>query len=287
MSCMKNDCTLLLNSYDDGDDCWDIFFKSIDTQWPQMDLPIVLNTESKKYSYGKYDIETFALFQRGEKVPWGKRLIETLNRINSEYVLTFLEDNWLDKPVNDDLFRKALGYMKLYPDISVITLSYAYDKKHPNIKDNRIPGFERRPQKCFNKLNAQVSIWRRERLVSYTRSHENPWEWEVFGSERASRYNESFYVLSEGIELPFSYKDFMYPNGNPRDGVISMGKWDIDMVDKFSSIYDLSNIDFSKRGFYDWNERRNISFLAKKWEELRKIPYKLTIEQYRRRLSLK
>ena len=48
---MNKDCTFLLSSYDGGDDLWEGFFKALSVQWPEMDMRIVLNTETKSFSF--------------------------------------------------------------------------------------------------------------------------------------------------------------------------------------------------------------------------------------------
>jgi len=54
-----DNCTMLVSSYDGGEDLWDGFFTSVKHQWKNFDMPIVLNTESKTYSYEGFDIKTF------------------------------------------------------------------------------------------------------------------------------------------------------------------------------------------------------------------------------------
>lgn len=288
---MIQTCTLLLNSYDGGEDCWDHFFIAIKKQWPEMDLPIVLNTESKKYSGDVFDnVKTFSLYDRGQKVPWGRRLIETLDRIDTDYVLFFLEDNWLNKPVNNDLFNKALIYMDNNQDIASIEFVKKNNPEYPNIQDGRFDEFELRPNKCPYKLNAQVALWRRKDLISFTRKHETPWEWEVYGSERIERFPQKIYVLKPDFEEPFSYA-VSFDNGIECDGMINMGRWNKDMVKLYSQIYDLSDIDFSVRGFEDWETKMggNKSFIERLMMPhlCKRIVDRFIINKYRRWLSIR
>ena len=41
--------TVLVNSSDGFEDCWDPFFKLFDKYWPNCNAPIILNTEKKTY----------------------------------------------------------------------------------------------------------------------------------------------------------------------------------------------------------------------------------------------
>lgn len=279
---MNDNCTLFLSTYDGGEDCWKYFFESIKKQWPEMNLPVVINTESKGYEYPGFQIETFHLYNKKQRTSWGSRLIENLMLVKTDYILFFLEDNWLSEPVNDLLFRRTLSYMEENSDIACFTFRSIYDSKHPNIDDGRFDEYELRPQICEYRLNAQVALWRREKLIEFTRKHESPWEWEIFGSERAHRYKEKFYVLKKGIKLPFEYIG-KFPNLKyVCDGMIANGKWDKYMVDKYSAIYDLSEIEFEKRGFEYWE-----SYDAPVKPLIVRIINKFLIKPYRHWLSTK
>lgn len=234
---MPHRCTLLLNSYDGGEDLWEGFFTALKDQWPQMNLPVVLNTESKSYSFPGYDIKTFNLFPPHKHVAWGKRMIETLKRIDTEYILFFLDDFWLDQPVDTEFVQKSFLWMEANPDVAVLSF-------HPtpgeNIQDERFDRFERRPQKGPYRFNCQVAIWRRKRLLATFHSNETPWEWEVYGSEyRSPRFRDGFYSLKETAKPVFSYK---------AGWVVYRGKWCKDAVAPYVKKYNL-NINFSVRGF--------------------------------------
>ena len=268
---IKDKCTFLLSSYDGGEDCWEGFFMCLRDQWPQMDMPIVLNTESKTYSFPGYRITTYGL-HCDKKYSWGKRLLDTLEKINTKYVLIFLEDFWLNKPVDDIFFRRTVKWMDENPDIA--SFSYYPCLPGTNIDDGLFERFELRPQKCEYRLNAQAAIWRRDRLIRFIRPHEDAWEWEIFGSERASRYPDRFYVLKEGSPLVFSY------GNNLRGCIIHRGKWNKEEVMPLVEKYDLK-IDFSVRGFEDWDRFRedinntSILYRLKKPDKLGRIKRKI------------
>ena len=237
---MIDDCILLVSSYDGGEDLWEGFFTCLFAEWPDFDMPIVLNTESKSYSFHGRKIETFNLYKEGQKVSWSKRLLAHLKRIDTEYVLFILDDFWLDAPVDTEHFNKCLNWMRENKDVANISFQRTHGE---NIKDNRFERFEKRPKKAEYKLNCQAALWRRERLIEFMRPHENPWEFEKYGSMRASRYPDSFYTLIDGAPKVFSYD---------LGGVLYKGRWHKDaflpLVQKHNLI-----IDSSIRGFLeDW-----------------------------------
>ena len=239
-----DNCTMLVSSYDGGEDLWDGFFTSVKHQWKNFDMPIVLNTESKSYSYEGFDIKTFQFYKPGQKVAWAKRLIRTLKAIKTDYILLFLEDFWLEDAVDTEFFEKCLQWMKDNPDVAVLSFK-PVSTFGPNIRDNRFERFERRPQKGRYRFNCQVAIWRRKKLIKYLRPHESPWDWELAGSIRSSRYKESFYTLIKGEKEVFPYD---------MGWVVFRGRWTRRAALPLAEKYNL-DIDFTKRGFYEDYEK--------------------------------
>lgn len=235
---LKNNCTLLVNTCDSYSDCWDGFFKLLKIQWPDFDMDIVLNTESKSYSFEDLKIKTFQLCCN-RRMPWGKRLVETLKRINTKYVLFALDDFYLDQPVLSEELEKCYKYME--NDDRIAYFSFLPTEDANNMKSSQYPGFERRPQKGEYRLNCQFALWNREYLISYIRPHESPWEWELYGSRRSARYTQEFYTISHDAPPIFSYK-----NGE----VIMRGRWYLSRVEPLIKKYDLK-VDLTKREKYE------------------------------------
>lgn len=275
-------CTLLLSTYDGGEDLWDGFFKALSIQWPEFDMPIVINTETKNYSNENFNI---SVINSGRKtIPWGKRIKNVLQKIETEYVLLFLEDYWLVERVDNDYFEKTLNWLDENKDVS--TFSFYPCMPGENIKDKRFERMERRPDKCKYKFNCQVSLWRREDLIRYIRNHESPWEWEMYGSIRATRYKKCFYTLEKESNLCFSYGDPFY------GCLIKRGKWVKEIATQVAEKYGLI-IDFNKRGFITKKEineeakRQELSFFKKlKLPHLLKRSIKKIYHLYREILSI-
>lgn len=120
MSQLENNCTMLVNSCDSYEDCWEAFFELLLIQWQDFNMKIVLNTETKNYSYKGLSIETMRLCRK--EMPWGKRLIETLKRIDTKYILFALDDFYLERPVRVEELRKCYGYMEQNPKIAYFPL---------------------------------------------------------------------------------------------------------------------------------------------------------------------
>lgn len=241
---MNKDCTLFLSTYDGGEDLWEGFFKALSVQWPNMNMRIVLNTETKSYSYPGFVIESFQPSLH-KKQTWSERIIESLKHVETDLVLLFLEDFWLDSQVDDVFFKKTVEWMKQNPDVA--NFSYYPCLPGLNIQDFRFERFELRPQVCEYKLNCQVGLWRTKELISFFRPHESPWDWEIWGSMRASRYKQKFYSLRWNAPLVFSYGD------NLTGCVVRRGRWVKGTVIPLAEKYSLQ-IDYSIRGFETFDD---------------------------------
>lgn len=235
---MHNDCTLLLSTYDGGEDLWEGFFTALVNQWPGFDMPIVVNTETKKCTFKGLDIRTINCGPGKHAAVWGRRLINALKQVDTEYILFFLEDFWLDAPVDVEHFEKCRQWMRENPDVASISFQPTGGN---NIKDNRFYRFEKRPQKGPYRMNCQAALWRREVLIRYIMPHESPWDWELNGTIRSKKYTEGLYTLIEGEPKIFSYN---------MGGVVYKGKWAKSVVVPLQEKYGLS-IDYSNRGFWE------------------------------------
>ncbi len=231
-----DNCTLLVNTCDAYSDCWDGFFKLLHIQWQDMPLKVVLNTETKNYDSPYFDI---TVHNTDKRFAWGKRLISALKSIDTKYVIFALEDFYLESPVDEKKVIECYGYMENDPEIACFCF-YPTDDEN-NIQSNKYPGFEKRPQNGDYRLNCQFAIWNREKLISYIRPHENPWEWELYGSKRSSRYNTKFYSIMKSAPAIFDYQ-----NG----GALRRGRWWKTMLDPLCEKYGIE-IDYSSRDTFE------------------------------------
>lgn len=228
--------TVVVNSCDKYDDCWQPFFQCYEKHW-NPGYPIVLVTESKEYHYHDLPITTFQLYPQGSRCTWSELRIANLRRIQTPYVIFLLDDFFLEKPVRQDVIESCISWMDQNPDVSVFYFEPIGAGR--NINDHRFAGFERRPERSEYKLNCQAAIWRREKLIEYMRPHESAWYFETLGSRRAARYHEAFYSRALGAEEIMAYH---YEGG----GALHRGKWNKEVVEQCAR--EGIVIDTSRRG---------------------------------------
>lgn len=110
----------------------------------------------------------------------------------------------------------------------------------------RYPDFQRRRQFGHYRFNCQAAIWRRERLISALRDHEDPWEWEVLGNWRSYRLiGQEFYSLSRKGKPIINYT-YNPPKQGEWDALIR-GKWLLPYVKPLFQENGI-DVDFSVRG---------------------------------------
>lgn len=246
---MKN-CTLLVSSCDKYEDLWNPFFKLLKLNWKEFDMPIVLNTETKTYMYEGLDIATYSLY-KNNNISWGKRLIDHLNRIDTEFVLFMLDDFFIRNKVNNDKFEKCLEWIAHDDKVAAF---YFSPFNRNCINDGRYEGFVKKKKNSNYRVNCQCALWNKKHLLSLIRPHESPWNFEIYGTKRSNRTNLDFYVAklvnnNDELIIDYDYKNM---------GAICKGKWTKNAVQLLND-YNV-NIDFECRGIInsDFLERENI-----------------------------
>ncbi len=238
--------TLLVNSCDKYSDLWYPFFELLKIHWPNCKYPIVLNTESKTYSHDGLDIRCMQIYKSGENVPWSLRLIETLKRIDTKYILFMLDDFFILSPVNYDKLKQVLRWMNHNPFIGSFTFQSHYVPR-PEYKSKIYKGFERIPKNDIFRINCNHGIWRKRYLLKCLEPGESAWDFEVKAGERRLLHFDKYYCRPEN-EPPIIEAYFRIRFGYG----IANGKW----LWKNTELFNKHGIkvDFSARGMISEHE---------------------------------
>ncbi len=209
-------------------------FTLLTRYWPQCkNYKIVLNTESLDYQFDGLEITSFNLYGgKTEGITWSKRLRDTLEQISSKYVFIYLDDFYLCREVDNDMFNKCVDFLDMHENAANINVHYSPSHKRP-LKD--FPLLARRSRLSRYLLNLQASIWRRDCLMDCLREHESAWDLERFGSIRAMFSRRDFYTVLTPI---FYYRPDLHG--------LSRGKWNPHTPELFNK--EGIVIDFSRRG---------------------------------------
>ncbi len=267
-----NDVTLVVSSCDKYSDLWDPFFTLLKKYWDP-DMPIVLVTESRPYSFEGLDIRTLDLYQPGEIPPWSELQMKALEQIDTDFVLFMLDDFFLEAPVQQEKIAECAEWMKQDPSIACFNFTQVMPGQ--NLPCG-YPGFELRPQRGEYRLNCQTALWRRETLLHDMRPHENPWVFETLGSRRSFRYKDQKFYSALPDNHTFTYD----VQGG---GALNRGKWNERAAELIKR--EGLDVDIEKRGintevrgsterrisylFHDLSPKRILKALDTRWKSFR------------------
>ena len=213
--------TLLILSCDAYEDTWDIFFDLKDKYWSCCPYETYLMTETKDYDRCKVIKATGV---------WTERLRNTLEQLESDYVLIMLDDFF----IRDYVDQERINDIKFNDNVAVYNFEKAYDLPFINI-DN---GFKLRKNKTHYLNSCQPSLHNRTKLIERLKEDQNPWEWEL--TLVNSQYE--FYVNDKELIIDIGYYDH-------KPWSIKNGKWCREVIPFFEKEGII--IDYKQRGFWD------------------------------------
>lgn len=238
--------SILVNTCDKFEDCWDPFFKLFSIYWPDYEGKIYLNTEYKDYSYGDLDIVAVkgcAMndFPENKRATWSQCLQWALEVIETDTLLYMQEDYFLNDIVKHEWVNKYLDLMNKHDDIHCIHLT---DQGSPA---ESMTGYETLysvPLKHKDRVSCQAALWSKNALSEYICTWESAWSFEWYGSKRAEILPHNFYVVDKKIVKKGIFEILPYVF----TGVIG-GRWFNEVVPLFEKHG--IDIDYSLRGFFE------------------------------------
>ena len=234
----NSDLTVIVNTCDAYSDVLSLFFEAFYEYWPSCSFEVVVNTENNLHD--NYPVRVHN-YKPSKFNSWGDRLLQTLQTVQSEYVLVVYDDFILEDYIDEKRINSILDLMKKEADAAVY---YLINTNSPMDKLNSfVDTFSKISDYSDYKLNSAPAIWRKSDLINYTGNHDNPWAWEVFGTYRTFNDGKHFYSLN-------SNANDLYPYDYTKGGAIYRGKWVKSVVFEKLQKYQL-NIDTGLRGFSD------------------------------------
>lgn len=243
---MTTECpyTILVSSTDLFRDCWEPFFTLLGDYWPRPLPPVCLCTETEFYEHPDVPIRVVHVGGGGgERHPtWSTAILRCLEAIETDLVLYLQDDYFLYDSVRVDVVDEVVALM-LAEGIECVRLMECggsgpwLPSEHELIwrVDRRAP----------YRISLQAALWRGDALRKYLRRHESPWQFEVWGSRRATRLGGDIACLARdrvndevGQVIPY------VPTG------IVKGRWNREVVVDLFAAHGI-NVDYAQRGFWD------------------------------------
>ena len=238
------DVSIVVSSCDKYSDAWMPMFKLFSKYGEALTkCQIVLNTESKDFSYSGLNILSTGRIKNTTGYPWAKRLKFALDQVKTKYVIFLMEDYFLKRPVNCNLISKCVQYMNDNKSIGCFNFEPLCKV---NNEDDKYCEFCRVPIGTPYRFNAQTALWRLDVFKNSFLDNESPWDWEYFGNMRNdySFKDKILYALSWETPEPFfidfysTCKDY---SGNfvSKNGIMR-GKWNVEHVDELFKNNDIT-----------------------------------------------
>lgn len=248
MSQLGKKLTILVSSCDAYEDLWLPFFTLLKKYWNPCDIQILLNTESKEFSFPGLEIE--CVHSPGEQ-RYGKRLLNALKKVKTPYVLSLLDDFFLRSPVDEARIRQIIDWMD--DDKNIVYFNCDPNQAYADWDVDKYPGFRRLPPGNDYVLSLQGAIWRTKKFKKFWLPNVNPWEWEILTNTKSARYSRyGFYCLSGNKP---GFLDYGY---NPKGMGVFRGKWVIEDVGPLFQKENIS-VDFTIRGIYTPGEKKQLT----------------------------
>ncbi len=195
-SLSDNVLSIYVSSTDRYDWLHEGFFFYFHKYWSDCPYEIYLGSETKEFHDNRVNSLTI-----GEETQWGDLTIKNLEKIQSPYILLMLDDFFLERNVDSDVIK------------AIITKTQELGAKHVRLSENGLPkklslnevenGFINICQSKYYRCSLQTAIWEREYLLSILRSEENPWEFELRGSERISCSDGIYFLKKQPLIFHF------------------------------------------------------------------------------------
>lgn len=134
-------------------------------------------------------ISGYNFIQNG-KIPYSECIMNSLEKLNTDYVLWFQDDYFLRKTLYKDEFEK---YMNFVIDEKVDRLGIC--KSTPLYqKDHVVDNIYKMKQNSKYTISMQASIWKTDFFQSCLIKGESPWQFEVEGTKRLNKRIHNSYL---------------------------------------------------------------------------------------------
>ena len=189
--------TVFVSSRDDYQDCWLPFFTLLKKFWPDCKLPIVLNTQTKDFTFEGLDI---TCTKTGNFKHFGETFHAGLAQVKTDYILLMMIDYFLTAPVQEEHLEYASkAFVEESLDGLVLVEMKIIDQSkllRPDINLITGPGPDR--------FTFQIGLWKKSSIGKYILKREDPWMAEKFGSRRWAYSDDRIAFVNDTI-APFTY----------------------------------------------------------------------------------
>jgi len=145
-------------------------------------------------------LESIEVFTPGKK-PWGERLLNGLEHINTKYILFTLEDYYLQTPI-DSYIKHSIDIME-NNDLDKISFISNSHFRNYKLNPTNIDNFYLMDSDCSWLATLQMGIWKTQIFKDTLKPSYSPWDFEFKG--RNYLMDKKCGVLDPNCELVFNF----------------------------------------------------------------------------------
>lgn len=211
-------CTVVVNSCDYYEEAWFPFFELVKKFWPDRNMEIVLNTETKNYEDMELEVRCL---HSDPAMAWSDRLISVLNRVHTKYIILLLDDFFLQGYTDQKEIENCISYME--NDSQIAVFYFKHITGHHSVSKKYQKYYEMDVRRKYI-LNFQAAVWNRKVLLGFLESGKSPWEIEEEG-HACLRTDKKFYCAGTGSYYESDKNVFDYLWAEETGYGICKSKW--------------------------------------------------------------
>lgn len=224
----------------------DIFFDCFYSAGGENFKNVYLSLEKADYQYKNEVIKVIKCDEEGQ---WSQRLRKALSYMKEDYVLLLLDDFIIEEPLNIQLLKEYIRYLKNDLLNNIILTPVKKEKNEENSQYSRL---EHRSRYGRYKTSLQCSLWQKIVLYNLSNENESAWEFEIFSNIRAFLYPNKFYAVKTYKDKPIIYNDGLF---------MVQGKINLDEKNRLEKKLEIRINSKNIPGFYEKDMvRDNIDF---------------------------
>ena len=184
-------CSFVFGSCDAYSFLWDNFFKLLFKYFPSSKKFKFYGMVENDYLYDGVVVKGYHASLKNNS--FSSRLIEALKNVDTEFIIFFLDDFYLEGKVNEEYIFSSFNLLFEDKNIGHIVL-HDFQKEMDVGKKDYNDSFVIMDKRASFRISAQCSFWRKDYLLKILRKYEDAWEFEFNGTYR-SRYYKEIYSL--------------------------------------------------------------------------------------------
>lgn len=186
---LHNKVAFVVASCDKYSDLWPALFGQIFENWPDIPFKIYLIA-----NYKRYDDQRVTTLLAGDDHDWSSTIIKSINQIQCEYVLFWVDDAFLK-------FKVDTGNVINIVDWFIESRS-EFLRMRPNPKPKKWfeNGIGRLVPGQAYRVSLFATLWNINTLKEILIPGETAWEFELNGSERSQKFHQFYCTKKEVFE---------------------------------------------------------------------------------------